>query len=298
MNKTEDKKAQTKGIGGWLSFFIFSLFGSVLLNIISGTKDMSGIMETAGLAETWKYALVTIDFIYFATFILLISYAILAFLHLKPNAVALGKMIMITIFLTNLTSIIFSYTTGDLTIGTSPLDEGTMAFRGLFYSVIWFTYLTLSERVNNTFPKENRKINIFEKILLAIIIITQILVYLFGIVPPKSAISPEYLAQEVAKAVKSKTELPKQLDDITKLVDITAESNIVRYKYIISGVDATKIKKDSFISSLKDSLKAEVCKDADIKNLFDRGVSMEYSYDIEGSKEKYVIDFGKADCSK
>jgi len=151
------EKIEIKGIGGWLSFFLFGLFVSIIASIIVGISDISGILETAGLAKAWVYGFTLLDALYFGGLSAFAIYTFKAFLKLKENAVSLGKMYLILIFSTNLVSVIFSAFTGEPIVAeTSYLDSSQMVVRSLVFGVIWFLYLTFSKRVNNTFPKENK----------------------------------------------------------------------------------------------------------------------------------------------
>lgn len=303
------EKIEIKGIEGWLSFFLFSLFVSIIINFIAGISDISGIFETAGLTNSWLYSLVFLDILYFGGLIAFTIYTILAFSKLKENAVSLGKMYLILIFSTNLISVIFSALTGEpIATETSYLDSSQIVVRSLVYSVIWFLYLSLSKRVSNTFPKESRKTNTFDKLfffaIIAIPIVIYSLVFIGSSMPEdstaqqsteiNSTLSTEDLIKEMVKAIKTEMVLPNQLDEVTKLVDITAQPSAIRYHYMLTDVDTESLSN----SYLKEFLGASVCQNSDTKKLFDQGINIEYSYIVEGVTEKYFITFNKANCLK
>lgn len=101
----------------------------------------------------------------------------------------------------------------------------------------------------------------------------------------------EMISQTVEE-VKASMSLPNQVDEATKLVDITAEPNAIRYHYILSGVETNNLTNDY----LKSYLGSSICQNKDTKNLLDQGIDMEYSYSVENSVEKYFITFTKTDC--
>ncbi|MDD3284079.1 MAG: thioredoxin domain-containing protein [Patescibacteria group bacterium] len=160
--KTKNNKL--KGMGGWLSFFILSLIISNVLTIIEGAKDISLILSFPYLVSWMPYFLILLDVLIFGSVIAFGAYAIYSFIKLKPNAVHLGKMYLIIVFLNNVMPFIFS---GE----TISYDEGSVVSRALGYCITWFLYLSLSERIKNTFPKEKRKIKKIDKILFFIVII-------------------------------------------------------------------------------------------------------------------------------
>lgn len=99
------------------------------------------------------------------------------------------------------------------------------------------------------------------------------------------------LVTETVKEVKASMILPSKIDEVMTLVDVTAEPSAIRYHYVFSGVDASKLSNDY----LKNYLGSSICENADTKNLLNQGIDMEYSYVID-SGERYFISFTKADC--
>lgn len=97
-----DKKetVKIKGVGGWLSLFLFGLFVSIIINFITGISNISSMLETTRLTNIWLYSLVFLDVLYFGGIIAFIIYTIFAFSKLKENAVSLGKMYLIIFFST------------------------------------------------------------------------------------------------------------------------------------------------------------------------------------------------------
>ncbi len=100
------------------------------------------------------------------------------------------------------------------------------------------------------------------------------------------------LINQAVREVKAQLPLPYKLDQITTMVDVTAEPDAIRYHYILSGVDTSKITNDL----LKNRLGLNICQDTDTKNLLNQDINMEYSYSVENSTEKYFISFTKTDC--
>jgi len=99
------------------------------------------------------------------------------------------------------------------------------------------------------------------------------------------------LVTETVKEVKASMTLPSKLDEVTTLVDVTAEPSAIRYHYVLSGVDTSKLSN----TYLKSYLGSSICENADTKNLLNQNINMEYSYVVD-SGERYFVSFTKTDC--
>jgi hypothetical protein len=100
------------------------------------------------------------------------------------------------------------------------------------------------------------------------------------------------LINQAVQSVKNQMSLPYKVNQITTLVDVTAESGAIRYHYILSGVDTSKLTNDL----LKSSLESGVCQNEDTKNFLSQDINMEYSYSVKNSTETYFVSFTKTDC--
>lgn len=107
-----------------------------------------------------------------------------------------------------------------------------------------------------------------------------------------STYSTAELVTDTVKQVKASITLPNKVDTATTLVDVTAETNAIRYHYILSGVDTSSLSN----AYLKNYLGSGLCQNKDTKNLLDQGINMEYSYVVENTTQRYFIIFNKADC--
>ncbi len=100
------------------------------------------------------------------------------------------------------------------------------------------------------------------------------------------------LIADTVKEIKSTTALPTQLDEVTVWNDITAQPDAIRYHYMLVGADTDSLSN----SYLKSYLGASLCSNRDTKYILDQGISMEYSYAVQGSTLSYFVSFTKADC--
>lgn len=107
------------------------------------------------------------------------------------------------------------------------------------------------------------------------------------------ATSNTELIQDAVREAKSDLSLPYQVDEITTLVDMTAQPNAIRYHYVLSGTNV-----DGFTNSqLKTQLLSGICGNQDTRSLLQQGINMEYSYSVNGRANTYFVVFSNSDCS-
>lgn len=101
----------------------------------------------------------------------------------------------------------------------------------------------------------------------------------------------EYI-NNVVEAAKAQMSFPKQIDESTMMTGISAGENSVRYSYLLSGLDTSNLSNES----LKDSLRSSICQSESTKNLFDKGIDLEFSYFVKESRQGYLVRFTPSDC--
>lgn len=101
----------------------------------------------------------------------------------------------------------------------------------------------------------------------------------------------EYI-NNVVEAVKTKMSFPKQINDSTVMTEITAERNAVRYHYLLSDIDTSGLSNES----LKNSLSSGICQSESTKELFAKGIDLEFLYAVKNSTESYLVQFTQSDC--
>lgn len=95
---------------------------------------------------------------------------------------------------------------------------------------------------------------------------------------------------KIVTEMKTKITLPSKIDEVTTLVDVTAEPSAIRYHYVIEGADT---------SSLKDLVLPKVCQTKETKEgVLDKGVGMQYSYLVKETGVNYYVSLTKSDCQK
>jgi RNA polymerase subunit RPABC4/transcription elongation factor Spt4 len=106
---------------------------------------------------------------------------------------------------------------------------------------------------------------------------------------------PEYsktdLIKETVAEIKKEMTIPDQVDEVTRIIDITAEPSAIRYHYTLSGVDTSQLSN----AQLKSHLQTNICQNPDTKTLLNEDINMEYSYLVD-TGEKYFVQFTKSDC--
>jgi uncharacterized protein YxeA len=110
--------------------------------------------------------------------------------------------------------------------------------------------------------------------------------------------SKAYLTK-VAQEVKKKLELPKMVDEETKLVDIEAFDKEFQYDYILVNYKSKDLDSAKFIAIMKPQLKEAVCNNEKVKKQFlDKGVAVSYSYSGTDNKLIGKVSVTQEFCSK
>lgn len=117
-------------------------------------------------------------------------------------------------------------------------------------------------------------------------------VYISGNTDDESNSSTKDLIRQTVAEVKNETTLPQQIDDVTKLVDITAEDNAIRYHYILSGIDTANISN----SVIKESVLSGACNNKNVLNTLNADINMQYSYKVASSNQTYFVEITSSDC--
>lgn len=136
-------KANTE-IGGWLSFFLFSICLGGLISAIYPIATFNPV-------EYGSTILAMSDVILGILLCVLAFYTLYSFCQRKTNAVFLGKLYIVMTFASNLL-LLFA---GDYE--SNGIGSLSQIVRSLFWGIIWFSFLNLSSRVNEVIPKGYRK---------------------------------------------------------------------------------------------------------------------------------------------
>lgn len=100
------------------------------------------------------------------------------------------------------------------------------------------------------------------------------------------------LIRQTVQQAKAEYVLPYKLDQVTTIVDITAEDNAIRYHYVISGGAVDMVTNEALTQNVRPS----ICNNPDTRAILDQDIHMEYSYSIADSSQKYFVKLTKADC--
>lgn len=104
--------------------------------------------------------------------------------------------------------------------------------------------------------------------------------------------SNETLVQEAVSQIKETTKIPKQIDDNTTWVGITAKANAIHYDYTLSGIDTTDLNN----STLKQFLSQNICNNTELVDLMSKDINLEYSYKDLDTNKTYFVVFTESDC--
>ena len=98
--------------------------------------------------------------------------------------------------------------------------------------------------------------------------------------------------EKAVSQVKQQIQLPKKIDEITTLEDVTAEQSTINYHYSIDGVSPSELPQ----SKLRESVRPSLCAQHSLADILDQGVHVKYSYVFKNAPDTYQLDFGKGDC--
>ena len=146
------KKIKKKGIGGWLLFFIITVFISLIAFLISDFLDINMLIRRFRFDSMKKIVELSVHIIYSGLFIYFTAYTIYSLIKKHLNAVSLAKMYLVIITLITLFEPFYN---------KKP--------SGIYYCIIFLLYFSYSDRVNNTFPKSKRIIKKNDQILFALL---------------------------------------------------------------------------------------------------------------------------------
>ena len=104
--------------------------------------------------------------------------------------------------------------------------------------------------------------------------------------------SQQDIIKQAVAQLKNETPLPKNLDASTTLTDIQEAPSAFRYTYTLHDIDVSKLSNES----LKSSIAPTLCGTADTRNNLDKGINMEYSYQVKDSAQTFLFTVSKADC--
>lgn len=114
-----------------------------------------------------------------------------------------------------------------------------------------------------------------------------------GAIQGETSNSKEELIQQIVESAKSQTTFPVELDSVTTMVDITAESNAIRYQYILHDLETSALSDEYF----KNSIILSLCGNKNLTSILNEGINLEYSYTVKDSQQTYFTYFTKTDCS-
>lgn len=132
-------KRPPSGIGGWLAFFIFGLFGNGVLSLINA------LSLSRSAASSSEYIVVSFE----------VALAALAFssavqlLRIKNQGITLAKIFLCSNLVVTALVVLgtFVESTGSGSASKAAQDSG----RALLFSMLWLLYFKQSVRVRNTF---------------------------------------------------------------------------------------------------------------------------------------------------
>lgn len=178
IEETKSSDDDTKGVGGWLAFFVFGLCISILLNLYLGISDISGVVALQ-LPPEWSTGLILLDVLMFGGLIGYIIYTIVCLTSLKSNAVSTAKKYLLFMLISSIVGLFLEIYNPTLYSEETSFSGGTI--RGIIFSGIWLAYFSSSKRVANTWPESKRETTLVENIWFYCLVFLQFIVLLLGL---------------------------------------------------------------------------------------------------------------------
>ncbi len=212
LSKYKKKKEEPKGIAGWLSAYIVLVVISIFVLVFYFGYETLSTLADDTLLPTEKY--ITLAWLMFYYFIVIFSscYIVYSLEKKKPRIITFIKVFYIFYIL--MTIITLNIPQDQLEDVSSPYGEADPSFF-LVFPLAWLAYFTFSRRVNNTYPKKDRKLKLLDYILFSFMAISLILalygVFSLGYGDPLKNQTDEYCKSHCA-------EVPNAVSHITQLV--------------------------------------------------------------------------------
>lgn len=166
---TQKYLKENTDIDGWLAFFLF-------ITCMGGTISAIVPLVQMNSVEYQGSTLLALSDIVFGILLCALSfYTTYSFIQRKPNAVYMGKLYVVTTFLSNLVLLLSD------NYETTGLGSLAQIIRSLIWGVIWYTYLCVSNRVKEVIPKVYRKTTAKDYSITAAIYFIPIILLLAGI---------------------------------------------------------------------------------------------------------------------
>jgi mannitol-specific phosphotransferase system IIBC component len=134
------------------------------------------------------------------------------------------------------------------------------------------------------------------RIIGAVVAIVVAVIVSFGVRMAFQAFGGDSKEDAIAENVEQAREqydLPQQIDEVTVLEDITAESDAIHYHYTLAGDGVENVTEELLAASVLPQL----CSTAATRDILDRDIGMKYSYDVEGTGDQLEMAFSKSDCA-
>ena len=99
--------------------------------------------------------------------------------------------------------------------------------------------------------------------------------------------------QEAVQSATSDITFPVEVDQVTTVTGIVATPTAIRYEYTLHDIDESLLSDEL----LKNGTMPSLCQTAETRiDILDRGINMEYSYQVENSTQTYFFSVSKEDC--
>ena len=226
-------------IGGLLAFYIyvFVAIGSTFTLILNLAN-----LNSSDYADNW--ALMATDIICWLLYAFLGGYIIYAFVKRLPNAVALAKIHLVLLLVMNGSFLLLGQTDS-----SSVMESPTRLVSSLIWAVVFFVYLSFSDRVKALIPKETRRLFKFDKIIIFSAIGLIVVLFIYGLTAAMG-INPLMGKHTKVKTALAtvRNQLPMNLDGGLSWTDVRLDRDtiVIEYEYDSSFYEFGQEKRQLF----------------------------------------------------
>lgn len=104
--------------------------------------------------------------------------------------------------------------------------------------------------------------------------------------------SKQQLIEQGVEEARKQFDPPQQIDEVTTITDVKAESGAIHYYYTLTDVDPAAVTADV----LEDIVLPGLCSTPETKKVLDADIAMRYSYLVDETGDSYDLEFTKGDC--
>ena len=172
------KSENEQKLTGWLKFFLILAGIGILFTAINFIRGFNVNSYNLGMGQTVIVIGSIVDILFICGLVSFGVYMIYSFIKRNPNAPTYGIIYCTLLFSSNIVQFFAAYLAEDTYVADNASNLSS-SFGALFWNFVWILYLSLSEKVNDLFPKKRRKMPDFVIFWITLTVLFPVLWFLF-----------------------------------------------------------------------------------------------------------------------